>query len=178
MRTALLYVSAATVFLAGCANRPPPNTVVLTVMSQPAGAYISEKGTNTAGLAPLELQYPMAGLTKNKDGCYVVRGFDARWGSGAASSSAGTVLFCGGGQKFHYLLKRNPADPGLDKDLEFALKLEQRQEDRDNALIEGMAAGFAGAMDARNQQRQPVQIAPIKCTSKRTISGSVVTDCN
>lgn len=178
VRTALLSASAAALLLAGCAHRPPANTVELTVVSQPAGAYISEKGSTLAGLAPLVLQYPMAGLTKDKNGCYVVRGFDARWGSGAASSSAGTVLFCGGGQKFHFVLQRNPADPGLDKDLAFALQLDQRQEDRDNALVEGIAAGFAGAMDARNQQRQPVKIAPINCTSRRNISGTVTTDCN
>lgn len=188
----LIALGLAAAFLTGCAtqqaNRIPPNTVQLTVMSEPAGAFIAEKGTTIRGIAPLVLSYPATGVPKDNNGCAVVKGFEARWGSGAAASTNNTLRFCGGGNKFHYVLNRNPADPGLDKDLQIAMQLTQQQQaataqaqaekDRQtDALIEGLAAGFAGAMDAR-AARQPVQISPMRCTSKRTISGSVVTDCN
>ena len=192
MKLNLLAAAFTAVLLTGCAtqqaNQIPPNTVQLTIMSEPAGAFISEKGTTTRGMAPLVLTYSASGLSKDNNGCSVVKGFEARWGSGASASTTNTLRFCGGGNKFHYVLNRNPADPNLDKDLQIAMQLTQQQQaaaaqaqaERDrrtDAMIEGLAAGFAGAMDAR-AARQPVQIAPMTCTSKRTISGSVVTDCN
>lgn len=170
-----LVVMAAAMALVGCAQRPPPNTVVLTVLSEPPGAYITEKGTSMAGLAPQALQYPLPSLPKDAEGCFVVKGFDARWGSGASASTAPTMRLCGGGMEFHHILKRNPADPGLDKDLDFALKLQQRQDARDNAVVNGVAAGIAASIgDHQHRSNRP---APIRCTTRKTIGG-VETNCD
>lgn len=171
--------------LCGCANRLPANTVEITVVSQPAGAYISEKYSSNAGLSPLVLHYPIAKMEVDKNGCYIASGFDARWGSGAAATSGGTLRMCPPANKFKYVLKRNLSDPGLDKDLAFENQLGQQQQAaqaaqsaKEDAMIEALATGFAGAMDARaaaQQQRQ--QQAPIRCTSKKVFE-RVETVCN
>lgn len=163
-----VLIAACVVALAGCASRVPANTVELTVVSQPPGAYITEKGTGTGGVSPIVLRYPVAGLPKDKNGCSVVKGFDAKWVSGAVASTNSTLLFCAAGNKFHYVLNRNPDAPGLDRDLQHAQALTQRQDARENTAIEAAAAGFAGAMGAWNasaQQRQPA--APVRCVSKK-----------
>lgn len=179
------------------------DTVFVTVTTQPEGAYVTDMNKGMGGIAPQIYSYPAFQFKKDDNGCMYIYGFDARWGSGAAASSTKAVRLCPSVNKaqFGVVVKRNPADPDLDKDLRFALELADRKQAaaaqaeaaaaqaqaaaaqaqaekdrRANALIEGLAAGFAGAMDAR-AARQPVQIAPTRCTSKRTISGSVVTEC-
>lgn len=145
-------------------------------------------------MSPQIYSYPASLFRKDDNGCIYTHGFDARWGSGAGASSSKNIRLCPtvSRDRFNLVVSRNPADPDLDKDLRFAMELADRKQAaaaqaqaekdrRENALIEGLAAGFAGAMDARaarQQQAQPVQIAPMRCTSQRQISGSVVTECN
>lgn len=176
MRIALLPIAATAAFLAGCANHVPPGTVHLTVLSQPAGAYVVDKKVGKGGVAPQTYSYPTAQFAKDQAGCIHVFGFDARWGSGAAATSAPTIRLCPSeGNQFTVTVARNPADPGLDRDLDFALRLDQAQAAKDNARIEGLAAGFIGAMEVRNAQQQ--RMAPIRCTSRNTF-GRIETDCN
>jgi len=66
--------------MAGCATR-----ATLTVFSQPEGAYLTEKGTGKVyGVAPVAVVYDANALAsyKRADGCYLVKGFEARWVSG------------------------------------------------------------------------------------------------
>ena len=63
--------------LGGCATRAS-----LTVFSQPEGAYLTEKGTGKVyGVAPAQIVYDSKALANftNANGCYLVKGFDARW---------------------------------------------------------------------------------------------------
>lgn len=193
MRLAFLAAAAIAAFLAGCATQTPANIVTLTTTSSPAGAYITETGQSNGALSSYTSEWTVAHLEKFKDnkGCYLVKGLSAKWGSGATARSPDVIKLCGGAGNYTWVLNRDPAHPGLHLDLDFALRYtgqqqqlqaaqaaqEAREEARTNAIVEGLAAGFAGAMDARNA-RQPVQVAPIRCTSKRTISGSVTTECN
>lgn len=190
-RLAAIGVVAAV--LTGCAGQPI-NTVSLTVSSQPAGAYITPIGEPNGSLATLTRTWKLSEMSrykKDSQGCHLVPGYAAKWGSGAFTASSDYVTICGGAGYYTIVLNRDTSHPGLDRDLEFALKVERhqqhqqqqqaaavaREDARTDAIIEGLAAGFAGAMDAR-AARQPVQIAPIRCTSKRSISGTVTTDCN
>ena len=61
----------------------------LIVTSQPEGAYITERGTGKSfGTTPVVLFYDAESLLKYKtaNDCYIVKGFDARWVSGATAS--------------------------------------------------------------------------------------------
>lgn len=194
MRTiALIFAALAS----ATAQAQLADTVFITVTSQPDGAYITDMRKGVGGMSPQIYSYPASLFKKDDNGCIYTYGFDARWGSGAAASSTKVIRLCPSVDKtqFRVVVNRNPADPDLDKDLRFALELADRKQAasaqaqaaaaqaqaekdrRANALIEGLAAGFAGVMDAR-AARQPVQVSPMKCTSKRTISGSVVTECD
>jgi hypothetical protein len=76
-----ILITAIT-FLSGCQT-------TLSVYSQPEGAYMTEVSTGRVfGMAPIHVVYNKDGLEKNKDasGCYLVKGFDARWISGATTS--------------------------------------------------------------------------------------------
>lgn len=165
--------------ISGCANQVAPGTVELTVSSQPPGAYITEKNSSNAGVAPVTAWYKIDTLAKDKNGCYLVSGFNARWGSGASTSSGNTLRMCPPQKEFTVVLKRNPADPGLDKDLAFANKL-QRQQQEDgaavgNALLEGIAAG-ATSTNNRSTGSQELRLAPTRCITKQ-VWGRIETEC-
>jgi hypothetical protein len=182
-------ICAAALLGCGSASAQLADTVFITVHSQPEGAYITDMLKHAGGIAPQVYSYPASQFKKDDNGCIYTYGFDARWGSGAAASSTKSILLCPSASKdqFYVILKRDPSAPGLDKDLRFSMELADRKQNaaaqvqaekdrRENAMIEGLAEGFAGAMGAR-AARQPVQVAPLRCTSKRTISGSVDTVC-
>ncbi len=107
--------------VSGCATQAK-----LTLISQPEGAYMTEKGTGQSyGIAPVSVVYSPSALEKSKwkDGCYYVKGFEARWVSGV-TASPDRIKLCGspvGHYKFTFT--RDAASPGLDKDLQFALQV-------------------------------------------------------
>lgn len=115
-----LIVSAA-VSLVGCAS----SHVQLQVNTQPPGAYITEANGTVLGAGPVLTQYPRESLKKHKDatGCFVVKGFNAQWVSGATATTAPTLRLCGTNELYNITITRNTSDPGLDKDLEFALRM-------------------------------------------------------
>lgn len=177
MTVKTVLMTACAVALAGCASSPS-NMVTLIVSSQPAGAYITPIGEANGRLATLTRAWQpaeMARYKKDANGCHLVPGYAAKWGSGAASVSPNYIAICGSAGEYTYILNRAPSHPGLDRDLEFALKVEgqmRRQahatEARQNAAVEAAAAGFAGAMGAWNasaQQQRPA--APVRCVSKK-----------
>ncbi len=190
MRLATLAAAATAVMLTGCATPRPANLVTLTFTSKPAGAYITPTGEANGELGTYVTRWTTAELQNFKDskGCFKVKGMSARWGSGATARSPDVLLLCEGAGDYNWVLNRDPAHPNLHLDLDFALRYtgqqqqqqaanEAREQARADAIVEGLA-GAMNAYSAGRQQAQPVQIAPMRCTSKRSISGTVTTDCN
>ncbi len=153
----------------GCATQ-----TVLTVYSQPAGAYVSEIGTSAAfGIAPTTVVYSSNQLKQNgrdPTGCYVLRGLQAKWVSGATASIE-PVQVCGSSTgNYHITLVRDQSSPDLEKDLHFALQVEATRAQQQQAQTASDAALIA-AYTAIQQSR------PTQCTS--TAAGeSVQTVCN
>lgn len=134
--TALIMLYA---LLAGCS----PDPTSLVVKSEPDGAYITANDTGAAlGTAPVKIEYDKAKLLKkaNKDdkaGCYRVKGFKARWISGATAASTSTIRLCDPvGKSFTVTLQRNTKDPDLEKDLQFARQDKDLQIQQQQAITE------------------------------------------
>lgn len=159
--------------LTGCATHS-----TLTVSSQPSGAYITETGTGKAyGVAPVVVNYDAKALSAHKDasGCYLVKGFNARWVSGATTSSEPTIRLCGSNTgAYTYQLSRDTYTEGLDKDLDFAM----RQSAVRAQQAQAQAAQDAAAIQAWSaiQAAQPKPVTPISCNSY-AIGNSVQTNC-
>lgn len=107
--------------LSGCAS----SVVQLQVTTQPGGAYITEASGTVLGTSPVLAQYSREVLKKHKDatGCAVVKGFNAQWISGAAATTGPTVRLCGSDDVYNISITRDINAQGLDKDLEFALRM-------------------------------------------------------
>ena len=76
-------------------------------------------------MAPAEAVYDPNAMKNFKaaDGCYLVRGFEARWVSGA-TAGVENVRLCGGATgSYTITLSRDSSAPGLERDLQFALQL-------------------------------------------------------
>ena len=154
----------------GCATRAS-----LAVRSQPEGAFITEQGTGKSyGTAPVIISYDAASLApyKGGDGCYRVKGFVARWVSGATSALS-IIRLCGSSSgRYQIVFQRNPDLPGLDKDLRFAVRIQalraqqqQAQAARDSAA----AALFFAASGPQSKQ--------VNCTSTQ-FGDTVRTNCH
>ena len=162
-------VIITTILAAGCATQAS-----LTVTSQPEGAFITEKGTgNSYGIAPVIVVYDSAVLVHHKapDGCYLVKGFDARWVSGAAASLE-LVRLCGsnvGSYKISF--SRDPTLPGLDRDLQFALQVQALHAQQQQAKA-AQAAAAAALFSAWATTQRP----NVNCTSTQ-IGNTVQTNC-
>ena len=155
--------------LSGCATQAS-----LTVMSQPIGAFITEKGTGKAwGTTPITVVYDSEALLRYKgsDGCYHVHGFEARWVSGTVASLE-TVRFCGSNAgKYEIQFNRDSAQPGLDKDLQFSVQLQilQAQQKQAKAAQDAATAAlFSAWADIRRTQ--------VNCTSIQ-IGNTIQTYC-
>ena len=141
----MLKVTALTLvaFLTGCATHS-----TLTVTSQPSGASITEAGTGKAlGVAPVVLYYD---AHKDASGCFQVGGLNAKWVSGATTSSEPIIRFCGSNTGFYrYLFIRDAKAEGLDKDFDFSM--------RQSAVAAQQAQAQAKA--ANSQAQVPPSIA-------------------
>ena len=153
----MLKVTALTLvaFLTGCATHS-----TLTVTSQPSGASITEAGTGKPlGVAPVVLYYDATALSAHKDasGCFQVGGLNAKWVSGATTSSEPIIRFCGSNTGiYRYLFIRDAKAEGLDKDFDFSM--------RQSAV----AAQQAQVKAANSQAQVPPSIAsPIPITVVR-----------
>lgn len=108
--------------LSGCATQ-----ATLNVYSQPTGAYITEIGTSlTLGISPTAVVYNPSALEANKrsDGCYYVKGLKARWVSGATSTLE-PLRICGSSTgTYNITLNRDSNYPDLEKDLNFAMQVQ------------------------------------------------------
>lgn len=100
----------------GCASNSN-----LTISSEPEGAYITQVGTSVSGIAPFTVYYNSTQLSKS--GCKEMRGFEARWASGA-TTIVDPVRLCdsGLGSNFTITINRDRSFPGFDKDLQIAMQ--------------------------------------------------------
>ena len=158
----MLKVTALTLvaFLTGCATHS-----TLTVTSQPSGASITEAGTGKAlGVAPVVLYYD---AHKDASGCFQVGGLNAKWVSGATTSSEPIIRFCGSNTGiYRYLFIRDAKAEGLDKDFDFSM--------RQSAVAAQQAQAKAKA--ANSQAQVPPSIAsPIPIPIASPIPKTVVT---
>lgn len=173
----IAIAACSVIALAGCATAPPANVVELTIYSQPAGAYITEKKTGSGFVAPMTLRYSLESTSKDSNGCLRINGFDARWPSGASVSTNDVATLCPPKRQFHHTFNRPSAAPGLDKDLAHANMLTQQQEARDRATADAVAAGLAAAANGWAAGKQSQQrMAPVTCTSRKTFN-QVETNC-
>jgi hypothetical protein len=164
-----LILLSLVVTLSGCATQAS-----LAVFSQPEGAYLTEKGTGKVyGVAPARVVYDSKALSnfKGADGCYRVKGFEARWVSGA-TASLDPITLCGSSTgAYNITFSRAPTYPDLERDLQFALQLQsiraQQQEAR--AAQDAAAAAVYRAFN-------PPQPKPLNCTSTQ-FGNTVQTNC-
>ncbi|WP_408595583.1 hypothetical protein [Limnohabitans sp.] len=164
------------VLLSGCVSNQS-----LTLLSQPSGAYITELGTGKVyGVAPLVVQYDGKAMTAHKDasGCYLVKGFEAKWVSGATSSSPPTIRLCASSTNaYNYQFSRDANTPGLEKDLDFAMRQSavRAQQQQAKAIQDAAAIQAWSAFQAMQPKPAPIP-APISCNSY-AIGNSVQTNC-
>ncbi len=169
-------------FLTGCATHS-----TLTVSSQPSGAYITEIASGKAyGLTPFVVKYDAKAMTGYKDatGCYLVRGFDAKWISGASATSGQTIRLCGGNTgAYTYQFSRDTNTPGLEKDIDFAMKQsairaqqQQAQAAQDAAMLQAFSIMQASQPKPIQAPPPPAQITPFTCNSY-SLGSQVQTNC-
>lgn len=161
--------------LVGCASQ-----VGLTVHSEPVGAYITEAGNGTPfGIAPARVVYQKAELKRytGPDGCYRTRGLTARWVSGAQTSLDFVRLCPAVGDEQVVTIRRDPGVPGLDRDLEFAVRVQQlwAAQEQARAADEAASAGSTAAAAALVTAIQASK--PTTCTT-RQVGESLRTTCN
>lgn len=177
----LIFI-AVVLFLSGCATHS-----TLTVSSQPSGAYITEIGSGKAyGVTPIVVKYDSKAISGYKDatGCYLVRGFDAKWISGASATSGQSIRLCGSNiSAYTYHFNRNTNAPGLDKDIDFAMKQsalraqqQQAQAAQDAAILQALTLMQASQPKPMQPSPPPGQIAPFTCNSY-AIGTQVQTNC-
>ena len=162
------FISLALIFiLSGCASQSS-----LTVISQPSGAYITETETGkTHGTAPIVVYYDSKAMSQYKDasGCFLVKGFDARWVSGATATSPPSIRLCGSSSgAYTYQFSRDSYAPGLDKDLDFAMRQDSvRAQQQQSQAIQNAAAiqAWSAMQAAQPKPVAPAPITPINCTS-------------
>lgn len=159
------------IFLIWCVSACTTQTQ-LKIISAPAGAYITERGTHTVfGQTPTVIYYNNAALEKIKDenGCYRVKGIRAQWASGVYQEISHFNL-CHGNTVHVYTVQRPPL-PGLQVDLEVARGVKQDATLKHNANFDAIGA----AIDAMTPVPYPV---PVITNCKSTVNGSTIaTQC-
>ena len=144
----LRYIFYPIVLLASaCASN-----LELTVITTPSGALVTQVASGEGfGVAPTRVFYESKLLESNRDaaGCHVLQGFQATWGS-RAKTVMDPVRICGEPRgQYTITLGRDPNVPGLQQDLEFAMRLQ-----------ESRSANLARALAVMPQQ-QPVRLSPL-----------------
>lgn len=164
---------AAFSLMTGCAS----NYASLIIHSQPPGAYVTADGTGMGiGVTPATAYWERGVLEragKDSRGCYLVSGFKAQWVSGASTEIPPVPLCHGIAEGYSITVSRNPAVPGLDKDLQFALQIQTMlaQQQQARAAEGAAAAALIGAFSAAQRNNNPV-----RCTSY-PIGDTVHTTC-
>ncbi|MDE2078692.1 MAG: hypothetical protein KGI91_16730 [Burkholderiales bacterium] len=169
MKTTNIFTFLLACGLAGCSTQAS-----LTVYSQPEGAYLVEKGSGKSyGVAPTTVVYDASTLKnfRNAEGCYVVKGFEAKWVSGATAALE-LITLCGSSTGAYNITFSRPQDyPNLDKDLQFALQVQSTRALQQQARAAQDAADAAFYNNLIQQQRSTVN-----CTSTQ-FGNTVQTRC-
>jgi len=165
----IIGILVASILFTGCATQ-----ATLSIYSQPEGAYITEVETGKSfGMAPVAVVYDPASLNlhKNAEGCFMVKGFEARWVSGAAST-INPIKLCGSNiGDYNIILNRDSSHPNLEKDLQFAIQLQAlRAQQQQAQAAKGSAAAALWSAWSASQQNN------INCTTT-PIGSSVYTNC-
>ena len=109
---------AAALLLSGCST-------YVTVNSEPEGARITDvSGAINYGIAPVQIEYDTSELEGQRG---MVPGYKATWVSGATAQTDNPFIIPDLKYGTSVLLKRPDNVPGLEKDLEFALKRAQQR---------------------------------------------------
>lgn len=114
--------------------------VRLTVTAAPVPA---------SGIVPVVAFYEMQSIEKSprdKDGCFQLQGFTARWASGATTEMP-VVRICGAADgNYNFVMSRDMNHPNLEKDLQFPLQVQAVRAQDANAEA-SQAAAFAAMWD-------------------------------
>lgn len=131
-------VLGAALLLAGCAT---PNAPTLTVYTNPSAASVTEINGGAAQKSPAVFSYNRRTL----NGCFTVRGFTARWISGATANSAPTLQLCGTSANYTVTIDRPTNYPGVEYDIEQAVAQDHQQQENAKELgnVIGQAIGKA-----------------------------------
>ncbi len=169
MQIRALVLTVAAALLGGCSTQ-----ATLTLQSQPVGAYLIEKDTGKQhGIAPVTVYYDASSLAKHKgtDGCFRVKGFEARWVSGTTAALE-FVRLCGSSTgNYEITFSRDPKAPDFDKDLQFALQLQATRAQQQQAT-----AAQDAAAAAMYRSLVPPPRRAVNCTSTQ-IGNTVRTNC-
>ncbi len=151
--------------IVGCAT---PG-VRITVTSSPDGAYITSEGGVT-GLVPVVAFWDkktLDGLGRDANGCLLLQGFTATWVSGAATTVP-ILRHCDKGTDGYYsfVMARDMNAPGLDKDLQFALQVENARVQKQQAdAAQAMAYSAMWSAARANQPTYKSTQQSINCTT-------------
>ena len=130
MRRTLLSLTAL-LLLSGCST-------YVTVVTEPEGAMISDlSGSQLYGYSPVQIEYD-TDLLRNQGG--LVPGYRATWQSGATAQTESPFYISDLQYGATVKLVRPEGAPGLEKDLDFALKraqerAKQAEAERDRAYL-------------------------------------------
>ncbi len=180
--------------LAGCAVTPPrpANELWLTIKSEPPGARITCDATDNSkiafGFAPTTIVYTISPESR-KAGKLTTKPCTAVWSSGATSVT-GFALNLSIGMNQQITLNRPPGVAGLDKDMQFALQLQQQQQqvgrsqaDENAAIAAGVlglfGAAASGYSQGRSQAASTSSNTKVTCTTSKPmgLGNEIVTEC-
>jgi len=116
-------------------------SIVLTICSQPEGAYITNANNEEIGIACLSS--PPIPLSSERDNCFSnPRGFTATWASGATTKSPVPLIICKDNTTItwedikaeyiylQYDFKRPRDAPDIATDLDIAVRMQKQRQDR------------------------------------------------
>jgi hypothetical protein len=140
LKTSIILVGILPGFLAGCAV-PTPLAPTVTIYTSPSAATVGQidgSGGNAKSPATFTYQRPSV------DKCFIIKGFTARWISGAKANTAPTLQLCGASATYNVTIDR-PADvAGAEYDIQQAVEQGRAaQEAAAQASASVNQAGFA-----------------------------------
>jgi len=118
----MIYPMISVIILFGltsCASN-----IGLTYKTQPLGAMVSFIDGRQIGETPAKLYYKWDEKYV-RNGCLHIKGFTAKWVSGAQATSPETLRVCNSSGDFEYTLARPTDAPGLEKDMNYAMQTQQ-----------------------------------------------------
>ena len=175
-----LGLALLAVTLAGCNTAFNKKLLVVTYVSDPAGAMLYQDERQW-GYTPMSLSYDGSWIPFYKGQCLKLRPVAVRWASGAEASIANLSACPDQGYAQQFAFKRPAAVPGLAIDADFAVQVQrnailqqqnailQQQADAQEASAVLNAVSRPGAPSAQRN-------GGLSCIS-RELHGQILTDC-